>query len=194
MLVLGSTSPRRVEILSYLGVPFKKVAPNFIEENILFSGDPRSYTLEIAIGKAESLSSLLLDVPILTADTCVFLENKVLGKPTTQSQAIEMLQFLSGKTHQVITSVCIAFRGEIYTETEITEVEIIPLCIENIEKYLSQIHPFDKAGSYAIQKGGSMIVKRIGGCYYNVMGLPIQPVKRLLSKVGIDLWQYFQSA
>ena len=107
-------------------------------------------------------------------------------------EAHTMLSELSGKEHQVYTGVSVAKNKDIFTEAAVTAVELHELTQDQIETYHRHCGPLDKSGAYAIQKGGSLIVKRIEGCYYNIMGLPLQPVYRLLLKVGINLWDYLK--
>jgi septum formation protein len=130
--------------------------------------------------------------PILTADTIVFQGGRLFLKPETMEEARVMLSELSGKEHQVYTGVCVTRDGRLFTDSAVTTVEFHELTQDQIQTYHRHFGPLDKSGAYAIQKGGSLIVKRIEGCYYNIMGLPLQPVYRLLLKVGIDLWNHLR--
>jgi septum formation protein len=107
-------------------------------------------------------------------------------------EASAMLSELSGKVHEVHTGVCVMKNKELFTDGAVTTVEFHELTQDQIHTYHRHFGPLDKAGSYAIQKGGSLIVKRIEGCYYNIMGLPLQPVYRLLLKVKINLWDFLK--
>jgi septum formation protein len=131
--------------------------------------------------------------PIVTADTIVFLNGQLFMKPDSLEEAFIMLSELAGKEHTVFTGVCVAQGSNHWVEAEQTLVEFNELADFQIHEYHQQYNPLDKAGSYAIQGGGAIIVKRIVGCYYNIMGLPINTTRRLLSNVGIDLWKYIKS-
>ena len=114
-------------------------------------------------------------------------------KPESMEEAHGMLAELAGKEHQVYTGVCVSLGSEQWIDSEMSAVHFHELTDTQIRAYHSHIPPLDKAGGYAIQKGGSLIVKRIEGCYYNIMGLPLQTTRRLLLKAGIDLWDYLRS-
>jgi septum formation protein len=189
-VILGSGSPRRKEILEFFTLPFIQIAPDMDEESIPFKGDPIAYGQTIALEKARILSTKYPDSLLITADTVVYLNGQVFLKPTDRKQAFSMLRALAGKEHQVFTAVCVAKGKSEWVATEETKVSIENLSDEEIRAFIEAFQPFDKAGSYAIQKGGSLIVKRIEGCYYNVMGLPVQTLRRQLLKAGMDLWDF----
>jgi len=186
-LILGSSSPRRREILSFFSISVRQISPDFDESLVLFEGDPAAFAQEVAKRKAMCLAERYPANPILTADTVVFQGGRLFLKPETMEEARMMLSELSGKEHQVYTGVSVAKNKELYTDVAVTSVQFHELTQDQIQTYHHHFGPLDKAGSYAIQKGGSLIVKRIDGCYYNIMGLPLQPVYRLLLKVRIDL-------
>ncbi len=192
-LILGSNSPRRREILSFFSIPFKQVSPDFDETEIVFQGDPIHFASEVARRKALCLTDRFPNHVILTADTIVYLRGRLFLKPESLEEAHGMLAELSGKEHQVFTGVCVSHKKQIFSEVEKSAVFFHELTESQIRTYHSHFFPLDKAGGYAIQKGGSLIVKRIEGCYYNIMGLPIHTVQRLLFKVGIDLWDHLKS-
>lgn len=192
-LILGSNSPRRREILDFFSIPFQQVSPDFDEAEVAFRGDAALYAKETAIGKAQALMQRFPSIPILTADTVVHMGGKVFLKPESLEEARMMLRELSGKEHQVFTGVAVTLKNELFSDVEESRVLFHELTEDQIHTYHQHCSPFDKAGGYAIQKGGSMVVKRIEGCYYNIMGLPIQTVRRLLLKAGIDLWDYLKS-
>lgn len=189
-LILGSMSPRRREILDYFSIPYEQVHPQFDENRVQFEGDPALFASKIALGKAESLSEIYPEAAILTADTIVYKDGKIYGKPLDHEDAFRMLSELSGSWHSVFTAVALSFGQKKYQETEETKVLFNPLTSEKIRSYLKALHYADKAGSYAIQLAGSLIIRRIEGCYYNVMGLPVNVVSQLLEKVGIRLWDH----
>ena len=193
MIILGSNSPRRKEILNFFSLPFRQEDPGFDETQVLFHGDPRGFASEAARRKALCLVLRFPNETILTADTVVYRDQRLFLKPESLEEAHAMLRELAGKEHQVFTGVAIASQGECFVDVEETGVFFHELTEPQIRAYHARIPPLDKAGGYAIQKGGSLIVKRIEGCYYNIMGLPIHTVRRLLLKVGIDLWDYLKS-
>lgn len=190
MIILGSQSPRRREIFNFFTVPHTAVSPPFDEDSVPFEGDPEKYVCILAEGKADSLHKDYPDATIITADSIVFLNNQVFGKPKSESHAFEMLKSLSGNWHTVYTGVTVYHQGQTYSKSEKTDVEFNPLSDDQIKKYHQTIHWQDKAGAYGIQASGGMIIKQIKGCYWNVMGLPINTLRELLSTIGIDLWDY----
>jgi septum formation protein len=192
-LILGSTSPRRREILNFFSIPFQQVSPEFDETQVVFQGDPMPFVKEIARRKALCLVDRFPNGVILTADTTVYRQNRLFMKPESLEEAHAMLRELSGKEHQVYTGVCVATQNDCFIDAEESSVFFHELTDPQIRTYHAHFLPLDKAGGYAIQKGGSLIVKRIEGCYYNIMGLPIHTVRRLLLKAGIDLWDYLKS-
>lgn len=190
-LILGSQSPRRRALLSLFHVPFTAVSPDFDESSIPFESDPVPHVTQIAEGKGKSLLSQFPDTVIVTADTIVYCENQVFGKPSCLEEARKMLQTLGGKRHEVYSAVSIHYRGKSETGWEKTSVEFIPLNNEVIDAYHQRIEWKDKAGAYAIQGEGGLIIRRIDGCYYNVMGLPIHTLAPMLEQFGIQLWDTF---
>lgn len=194
MIILGSQSPRRREILSFFSIPFRQISSDFDEDSIPFKGDPRAFVQKIAQEKANKLLKQYPNEIILTADTTVALDGRLFQKPASLSEAKEMLLTLSGQTHQVFSGVCVTTGASSWVESETSQVELHKLTENQIDTYHKTIFPLDKAGGYAIQQNGSIIVKRIEGCYYNIMGLPLATLRRLLLHVGIDLWNHFSKA
>ena len=190
--ILGSQSPRRKEILGYFDIPFEQISPDYNEDSFPFQGDPASYVQTLAIGKGESLQKHFPNALILTADTIVYREGKIYGKPKNKVEAVENLMQLVGKWHSVFTGVNFSFQGEQFSAVEETKVLFNSLTTEQIHLYQSKLHCVDKAGGYAIQGAGGLIVQRIEGCYYNVMGLPINTVHQLLLRARIDLWNWIK--
>lgn len=192
MIILGSQSPRRKEIFSFFSLPFTQKSPDFDEDSIPFTGNPTDYVCELAEGKALSLIDQNPQATIVTADTIVFCEDSVFGKPKDKKHAFEMLSKLSGKWHTVYTGIAIYHNKEMYSQVEATNVLFNTLTAEQISAYHNAIQWSDKAGGYAIQAGGGMIIKKIDGCFYNVFGFPINTLRELFEKIGIDLWQYLK--
>lgn len=191
-LILGSQSPRRGEILSYFNLPFKQIPPHFDEDSIPFQDNPEDYVQLLAKGKVESLIPQFSSSLILTADTIVYKEGKIYGKPRDQEEAFQFLKELSGKWHTVFTGLSVYSQGKIFQSLEKTGVLFHSLTEKQMQIY-HNIHEFaDKAGGYMIQGSGSLIVKRIEGCYYNVVGLPLNALASVLRQAGIDLWQHLK--
>lgn len=185
-MILASTSPRRSELLREMGVSFT-VVRNQIPEIAPEHLSPVE-TAEInAYRKARATAKQHPDAPVLGADTIVSLGETVFGKPVDMADAEQMLAKLQGRTHQVITGVCLvhlrAHRQRLFAVS--TAVTFRKLHIGQIRRYLSKIFPFDKAGSYAIQEEGDLIVKGIAGSFSNVVGLPVERLKEELK--GWDL-------
>lgn len=183
-IILGSQSPRRKELLSGLEVDFLVCTLPDIDESypeILKGGD---IPLFISAQKAEAFRSMLQESTLLiTADTIVWLNNKVYGKPVDETDAISMLQDLSGHTHEVFTGVTLTTLHKQKSFFVRTEVTFASLSDEEIISYVSNYQPFDKAGSYGVQEWiGYIGVESISGSYFNVMGLPVQRLYRELLK------------
>lgn len=192
-LILGSQSPRRREILSYFTLPFEVIAPAFDESSIPFRGDPIAYVTALSEGKAAALSAQFPERLILTADTIVYRAGKVYGKPSDEKAAMDMLRGLSGQWHSVYTGVTVWHQGRLHSAAEETKVLFNALTEEQIATYQHKLHLYDKAGSYQLQMAGGVAVRKIDGCYYNVIGFPINTVGHLLKETaGIDLWSYLQ--
>ena len=190
-IILGSQSPRRKEILSYFSLPFEQISPDADER--IDEAVPDVAAEKLARKKAEAFSHYGDDTIVITADTIVAIENKLLGKPSDEGEAAAMLEQLSGKWHVVVTGVAVKKGDKLYSGTSKTDVLFHSVSAEQIAAYLRQLHCGDKAGGYAIQGAGGIIVKEIRGCYANVMGLPIALLTNLLSKVGIDLWNFLKA-
>lgn len=186
-LILGSQSPRRKEILAFFSLPFQQVTPPFDEASVSFQGNPEEYVQSIAAGKAESLVERFPDSVILTADTMVFRAGKIYGKPQNQEDAHRILSELVGVWHTVYTGVAVQRGSRVFQAVETTHVLFNPLTQEQIRHYIAHTEWMDKAGGYAIQGKSGLIVRKIDGCYYNVMGLPINTMEKLLRHFGIEL-------
>lgn len=171
-IILASKSPRRQELLKGLGLSFEVKTKEVKEDfpNALASNKVASFLAQKKANAFELSDNELL----ITSDTTVLLEGKVLNKPKNEKEAAEMLQSLSGKSHQVCTGVCVKTSNKELVFSETTTVNFKPLSLEEIEHYISNFKPFDKAGSYGIQEWiGFIGIIKIEGCYYNVMGLPL---------------------
>lgn len=180
-IVLASNSPRRRELLGALEVDFEVRTLDGIEESypqgLTMTGIPEHISSQKAMAYALADDELLI-----TADTIVYLDGEVLGKPANAKEACAMLRKLSGKTHQVITGVTLRTVDRSHTFSCVTEVTFAQLAEEQIKHYVDTYAPFDKAGAYGIQEWiGYVGVTKINGSYYNVMGLPVQRLNQELT-------------
>lgn len=186
-IILASGSPRRQSLLKNLGLCFSTISVN-IDESFLPQESPRDAVRRLARQKAERAVPILKENCLLiAADTIVVLDGQVMGKPGSEEEALEMLTRLSGRCHQVITAICIRTQGGYEVEDETTRVYFRPLNKEEIKAYIASGEPADKAGAYGIQGRGGLLVQRIEGCYFNVVGLPLSRLYLMLKKHGIDL-------
>jgi septum formation protein len=191
-LILGSQSPRRKEIMSFFSLPFEQATPPFDEEAIPFGGNPIEHVRILSQGKAAALAHLYPEAIIVTADTIVFKGGRLYEKPRSKEEGFEALSALSGRWHSVYTGITVSKGIDQFFGVEETRVLFNKVTPEQIHHYQEQLHCEDKAGGYAIQQAGAMIARRLEGCYYNVMGLPINTLRKLLAHVGIDLWNHLK--
>jgi septum formation protein len=185
-IYLASKSPRRRKLLKQLGINFKSFSVNS-SEDFLNGEHPVECVKRIAIEKMDIAKKRVNSSIIITADTIVVLEGKVIGKPTGKSDAVKILSFLSGKVHTVYTGFCVLNQKtkKMLIDYERTEVEFRKLTKDEIIDYVDGGSPMDKAGAYGIQDDfGAVFVKRINGCYYNVVGLPLTKLYNALRKVS----------
>src|SRR6266851_9307359 len=195
MLVLASASPRRQELLRNAGIPFT-VYPANIPELPLAEESPRACAERLAREKARAVLRQQPGKLVLGADTIVVVDDEILGKPRDEADAMRMLRLLSGRTHQVITGVCLV--GQVRrtenqklkadfedTRSETTLVSMTTLTDNDIHSYITTGEPLDKAGAYAIQGKASRWIPRVDGDYFNVVGLPVALVYRMLQEHGI---------
>ncbi len=186
--VLASESPARAALLRQIGLRFD-VRPSGIAEELAPDGDPAQSAEELALAKARCVAAVEADAIVIASDTVVALDGVVLGKPVDRDDARAMLGRLSGRWHQVISGLAVV-NGEARAETschEVTSVLMARLDPQTIEGYVASGEPLGKAGAYAIQGRGALLVDRIVGCYYNVVGLPIARLRDQLRRVGIDV-------
>lgn len=174
-ILLASKSPRRRELLQQLRIPFHTIALGKIDENYPDTLPPQDVAQYISEMKANAYADIIKDDElIITADTVVICDSRILGKPGGIEEAKNMLNFLSGKTHTVATGVTISSKETRTSFTCLTDVKFATLTDRNIEYYVENFLPFDKAGAYGIQEWiGCIAVESINGSYYNVMGLPL---------------------
>ncbi|MFH1382334.1 MAG: Maf family protein [Chloroflexota bacterium] len=187
-IVLASASPRRKELLEQIGLKFDVEPSN--ETEVLDSGlEPHELARKISLTKAEAVARKHKNAIIIAADTFGVLDGQILGKPHTENEAREMLQMLSGKSHSVITgfSLIDTGTGKKLSRAVETRVYIKKLTPPEIDAYVRSKEPLEKAGAYAIQGLGAVIVERIEGDYFNVMGLPINALTEALKEFGISV-------
>lgn len=187
-LILASKSPRRSQLLQDAGLAFEVVIKD-VEEVYPPDLDLQDVPVYLAELKAEAFGSYVKgEEVVITADTIVILEDKILGKPKDKEDAYQTLRMLSGQKHVVITGVCLTSQNQKITFSERTVVDFYELSEKTIQYYIENFEPFDKAGSYAIQEWIGLIgVKRIEGSYSNVLGLPVSRLLRELEAFGIVL-------
>jgi septum formation protein len=191
MLYLASASPRRRELLAQIGVVFTVLAQQ-VDEDVHSGESPEGYVRRIAEAKAEAAlrdQRRELPLPILSADTTVVEGGAILGKPQSSQQCSEMLERLSGRTHQVLTAVTMAQYGSLSTRVVRTAVSFRIISAAEIDAYWASGEPRDKAGAYGIQGRAALFVESIAGSYSNVVGLPLFETAQLLAEAGISSTQ-----
>jgi septum formation protein len=193
-LMLASASPRRKQLLKELGVRFSVISGSFDEPPHSKCEAPSVYVRKNAEGKARSAVHTDKNALIIGADTIVVYRGRLLGKPGSLKDSFDYLHLLNGRTHAVYTGLCVfdASDGSSLSDYEKTQVTFRKLTEAEIGAYLGRINPMDKAGAYAIQGEGALIVDSIVGCYYNVMGFPIAKLEQMLLKKGVSLFEYMK--
>lgn len=183
-VVLGSKSPRRKELLGMLGIDFRTVAIKDINEEYPENMPAEEVPEYLSVKKAEAyIADMRSDTMIITADTLVICDRRIMGKPHDADDSIGMLEFLSGREHKVITGVTVATRDRKESFSSVTKVRFANVSREEAKYYVEVYKPFDKAGAYGIQEWiGCVAVESIDGSYYNVMGLPVHQLYRILKK------------
>ena len=184
-VVLASSSPRRRELLTLIGIPHT-VSPADIDETPLAGELPEPHAERLARGKAEVVATRVPHALIIAADTIVVVDGEILGKPRDEREAGAMLRRLSGRRHIVHTAVAVARDGALVSGIESVDVTFRDLTANDITRYIATREPMDKAGAYGIQGFGATIVTRIDGDYFAVMGLALGLMVRLMARVGIE--------
>lgn len=198
-IYLASKSPRRRELLRQIGVEYELLllrdesprGPE-VSEEVLPNETAENYVARVTREKAEHAAKIMmlrrLPVrPVLAADTTVVIDEKILGKPADNAEAMDMLRRLSGRTHRVLTSVALRKDEETTQITQISEVTLGPLSEEMMRAYCATSEPYDKAGGYGIQGLAAVFVKQIAGSYTGIMGLPLHETAQLLDQAGIPI-------
>lgn len=184
--VLASSSPRRQELLKLLLADFE-VVPSHVDESILVGEVPEALVARLAREKALAVQVRWPSAQIVGADTVVVCDGEILGKPASHEDGWSMLRRLSGRTHQVLTGVCLLHLHTTFVECSTTDVTFCHLTDPEIETYLRSGEPFDKAGAYAIQGLGARFVERIDGCYFNVVGLPVPRLYQMMKRLDLEI-------
>ena len=187
-IVLASQSPRRRELLERMGISEFEVVPAMVEESSIQTRTltPERLVEELSRRKCAAVAASRPEDLVIAADTIVAVNNRILGKPVDEKDAARMLSALSGRLHMVYTGVTVSCGGKMETEHEITSVRFRTLTEADTIRYIATGEPMDKAGAYGIQGYGSVLVEGISGDYYNVMGLPVCRLARLLARFGVD--------
>lgn len=179
-IILASASPRRKELMELAGYRFNVICADIVEivpENV----PPQSVVMSLSLQKAQAVAKEHKNAVVIGSDTVVALDGKILGKPHSEKEAVEMLRLLSGRIHKVFTGVAIVCGERTKNFYDETDVEFYPLDDDEIQKYVATGEPMDKAGAYGIQGKGAVLVKKINGDFFNVMGLPISKLYREMS-------------
>lgn len=192
-IILASASPRREALLAQVGLPFRVEPSRAPERKARKPGNPALFVQRAAQAKADDVAARVGDGLVLAADTVVVVGGELLGKPSSKAAARAMLQQLSGVTHRVYTGVALieVRDGEVTRRSvasEVTAVTMRRLPPAEIAGYVATGEPMDKAGAYGIQGRGALLVRRIDGCYFNVVGLPLGRLAELLEEFGVKLW------
>lgn len=185
-LYLASRSPRRAQLLNQIGLGFELLSVE-IDETPVKGEKGADYVERLAISKARRGWSLLegsrATLPVLGADTSVIVDDSIVGKPCTRDEGIAMLRSLSGRTHQVMTGVCLVYKDLLYSTVTVTDVVFRHVSDDEIANYWGSGEPQDKAGGYAIQGRGAIFVEQIHGSYSGVVGLPLSQTYQLLTRI-----------
>lgn len=198
-IYLASKSPRRRELLRQIGIEFEilmlregDVRDGAVSEIVLPGEAPEDYVARVAREKAESGAGAVLwrklpQRPVLASDTTVTLDGLILGKPANMEDAVSTLKLLSGRTHQVLTSVAVMANGQMFEAMQRSEVTFGELSDQTLRAYCALSEPYDKAGGYAVQGYAAQFIERITGSYSGIMGLPLFETTQLLQKAGIKI-------
>ncbi len=187
-IILASGSPRRRELLEMLGIRDMKIIPAKGEEKAPAGAGPQELVLALSAQKAGEVAAQCgRDDVVIGADTIVWADGRVFGKPHSRSEAVDMLHVLSGRTHQVYTGVTVIKAGQTVSKYEMTAVRFRPISGREIEAYVDTGEPMDKAGAYGAQGKAALFVSGIDGDFFNVMGLPLCTLGQMLKEQGVEI-------
>jgi len=189
-IILASTSPRRHGLLQQIGLKFE-VVPSKYEEDMTLNLSPKKLVKTLAEGKAQEVASRTKGL-IIGVDTFLVYKDKKLGKPKDKKDSIETLKLLSGKTIKVYSGICIIdnIKNKKIVDYEVSKIKLKKLTDKEIQDYVKTGEPSGKAGSIAIQELGAIFVKKINGCYSNIVGLPLHNLYKNLQKFDVNIFKY----
>ncbi|UCH92475.1 MAG: septum formation protein Maf [Candidatus Aminicenantes bacterium] len=186
--ILASSSPRRRELLKLVGISPQIIIPT-VDEGIKPGESIETFLRRVTITKGKAIyRQEFYNTPLISADTIVLCENQLIGKPRTRAEAFNFLKILANNVHEVLTGVSILYRGTPHYDVARTRVVFTEISDEEINYYLDNESYMDKAGAYAIQGKASVFIKKIDGCYFNVMGFPLNLFYTMLKKIGINIY------
>ncbi len=191
-IYLASKSPRRIAILKRLGFPFEVIERQPFDES--FDGAKLPETVARTLAQKKAVNAIIEgDKWTLAADTVVAFDDKIIGKPENEEHAYEILSLLNGEWHKVYTGICLTNKalGVESQDVEVSAVKFRTLTDEEIQAYIATGEPMDKAGAYGIQGRGALLVERLKGCYYNIVGLPLYKLQKLLANNGLITYNVF---
>ncbi len=187
--ILASSSPRRKELLKLVGIDPRIIIPR-VDESMKPGESIETFLRRVTLAKGEAVTrEEFYDIPVISADTIVLCENRPMGKPADRDEAAGFLRTLSGNVHEVWTGVSVRYRGTPYYDYARTRVVFAEISEEELRYYLDNEDYLDKAGAYAIQGRAAVFVKKIDGCYFNVMGFPLNLFYNMLKEIGILIYR-----
>ena len=184
MIILASESPRRRELLTLMGLDFTVITSHVVEQPPHHAA-PDEYVKALALQKAQAVANLHPNECVIGADTVVYLDGDILGKPHTPENAKRYLSRMQGRMHTVYTGVAVLCAGKADVRHCCTDVTFCPMSAGEIDRYVATGEPLDKAGAYGVQGPGGVFVERINGNYFNVIGMPLPLLYRMLCDVGV---------
>ena len=185
-IILASKSPRRKEILENLGFEFEIITADTDESSDVTDPEALVQILAVRKGKAVQETYVEKDTLIISCDTVVCLDGEILGKPHSEAEAKTMLAALSGRSHTVLSGLAVFYNGKTISGVDKTEVYFANMPEKFIDSYVASGDPMDKAGAYAVQGKTALYIDKIDGCYFNVVGLPVRLLAKLLHQLGLD--------
>lgn len=190
-IILASESPRRKELMELLNLDYE-VIPSEFDESQIQVDCPQDLVRSLAFHKAQDVAKKNTNALVIGADTVVVKDQHVLGKPKDEEDAVRMLTLLSNGVHQVMTGLSVLQGAEAYSDVVITDVLFRKLSPEEIRAYVATGEPMDKAGAYAIQGFGTVLIEGIRGCYFNVVGLPVSRLAGMLRYCGVPILGFYE--